>query len=145
MQYEQELAGEVSDDTARWEMEDENVKMTQVMDELAQWSTNQNVPQKWKLPPCGQPISAFGSDSQKDLKMRPQDDSEFRIKNLNKPYVIKIFPTVIFRVYCADHTYCTLRFPLSTTAEVIKVSAADKLGLKHDDLILVEVKSSGVQ
>jgi hypothetical protein len=73
---EQELAGEVSDDTARWEMEDENVKMTQVMDELAQWSANQNVPQKWKLPPCGQPISAFGSDSQKDLKMRPQDDSK---------------------------------------------------------------------
>jgi len=32
---------------------------------------------------------------------------------------------------------------LSTTAETIKVSAADKLGLKHDDLILVEVKSSG--
>jgi hypothetical protein len=71
----QELAGEVSDDNARWEMEDENVKMTQVIDDLAQWSTTQSSPQKWKLPPCGQPISAFGSDSQKDLKMRPQDDS----------------------------------------------------------------------
>lgn len=72
----------MSDDTARWEMEDENVKMTQVMDELAQWSANQNVPQKWKLPPCGQPISAFGSDSQKDLKMRPQDDSELTHKQM---------------------------------------------------------------
>jgi hypothetical protein len=143
MQCEQELAGEVSDDTARWEMEDENVKMTQVMDELAQWSANQNVPQKWKLPPCGQPISAFGSDSQKDLKMRPQDDSEFRVVKLNSQ--ITYFPAFIFRVYCADHTYCTLRFPLSTTAEVIKVSAADKLGLKHDDLVLVEVKSSGTR
>jgi len=66
----------VSDDNARWEMEDENTKMTLVMDELAQWSTTQSSPQKWKLPPCGQPISAFGSDSQKDLKMRPQDDSK---------------------------------------------------------------------
>jgi hypothetical protein len=54
-----------------------------------------------------------------------------------------LFLEVIFRVYCADHTYCTLRFPLSTSAETVKVSAADKLGLKHDDLILVEVKSSG--
>jgi hypothetical protein len=125
-------------------MEDENVKMTQVMDELAQWSANQSVPQKWKLPPCGQPISAFGSDSQKDLKMRPQDDSELFQLKVKFSFFNDIFPpAVIFRVYCADHTYCTLRFPLSTTAEVIKVSAADKLGLKHDDLILVEVKSSG--
>ncbi len=52
------------------------------------------------------------------------------------------FP-VIFRVYCADHTYCTLRFPLNTSAEGLKHVAADKLGLKHDDLILVELKSSG--
>jgi len=51
--------------------------------------------------------------------------------------------TVIFRVYCADHTYCTLRFQLNTTAENVKVSAADKLKLGHDDLVLVEVKSSG--
>lgn len=50
---------------------------------------------------------------------------------------------VIFRVYCADHTYCTLRFHVNTTAETIKVCAADKLKLRHDDLVLVEVKSSG--
>lgn len=50
---------------------------------------------------------------------------------------------VIFRVYCADHTYCTLRFNVNATAETIKVSAADKLKLRHDDLVLVEVKSSG--
>lgn len=53
--------------------------------------------------------------------------------------------TVIFRVYCADHTYCTLRFPLSTTAEVVKTCAAEKLQLnrKPADLVLVEVKSNG--
>lgn len=52
---------------------------------------------------------------------------------------------VIFRVYCADHTYCTLRFPLHTTAEIIKACAADKLQLNRgpDDLQLVEVKSNG--
>lgn len=52
---------------------------------------------------------------------------------------------VIFRVYCADHTYCTLRFPMNTTAEVIKACAADKLQLNraNEDLVLVEVKSNG--
>ncbi|KAI8127134.1 Rap guanine nucleotide exchange factor 3 [Lucilia cuprina] len=53
--------------------------------------------------------------------------------------------SVIFRVYCADHTYCTLRFPLHTTAEIIKACAADKLQLNRgpEDLCLVEVKSNG--
>lgn len=52
---------------------------------------------------------------------------------------------VIFRVYCADHTYCTLRFSMNTTAEVIKACAADKLQLNRssEDLVLVEVKSNG--
>ncbi|CAH1406326.1 unnamed protein product [Nezara viridula] len=52
---------------------------------------------------------------------------------------------IIFRVYCADHTYCTLRLPVSATAEQIKVCAADKLGLRvrPEDLILAELKSNG--
>ncbi|KAG0430805.1 hypothetical protein HPB47_022370, partial [Ixodes persulcatus] len=49
---------------------------------------------------------------------------------------------VIFRVYCADHTYTTLKTAVSATAECIKRNAAEKLSLK-DDLVLVEVKSSG--
>lgn len=56
-----------------------------------------------------------------------------------------MFFLVIFRVYCADHTYCTLRFPINATAEMIKASAADKLQLNRavDDLVLAEVKSNG--
>lgn len=53
------------------------------------------------------------------------------------------FVTVIFRVYCADHTYCTLRQPVNATAETIKLNAADKLGLRHEELALAEIKSSG--
>ena len=51
--------------------------------------------------------------------------------------------SVIFRVYCADHTFCTLKFPLSATAAAVRRSAADKLGLSNDDLMLVQLKSSG--
>lgn len=52
---------------------------------------------------------------------------------------------VIFRVYCADHTYCTLRFAINATTEMIKASAADKLQLNrpNEDLVLAEVKSHG--
>lgn len=53
------------------------------------------------------------------------------------------FFAVIFRVYCADHTYCTLRFPLSTNGETVKRSAADKLGLNLENMLLVELKSNG--
>jgi Rap guanine nucleotide exchange factor 4 len=51
---------------------------------------------------------------------------------------------VIFRVYCADHTYCTLRLPVDTPAEAIKIVAAEKLKMRStDELLLVEVKSNG--
>ncbi|KAG9508917.1 Rap guanine nucleotide exchange factor 4 [Fragariocoptes setiger] len=52
---------------------------------------------------------------------------------------------IIFRVYCADHTYTTLRTRVDSTAAHIKLHAASKLGLsdKHRDLVLVQVKSNG--
>ncbi|KAF6209024.1 hypothetical protein GE061_014767 [Apolygus lucorum] len=80
---------------------------------------------KWKLPPGGQPICLFSSSDSHAL-IKPNDD-------------------IIFRVYCADHTYCTLRLSVAATAEQIKVCAADKLGIRTraEDLILVEVKSTG--
>lgn len=59
-------------------------------------------------------------------------------------FLIFSFLSVIFRVYCADHTYCTLRLPVNATAETIKLLAADKLKLRpNDELMLVEVKSTG--
>jgi Rap guanine nucleotide exchange factor 4 len=55
------------------------------------------------------------------------------------------FVSVIFRVYCADHTFCTLRLPVNATAETIKVGAYEKCSLRHpvQDLRIVEVKSNG--
>lgn len=53
--------------------------------------------------------------------------------------------SVIFRVYGADHTYCTLRFPMCTTSEVIKVCAAEKLQInrKPEEMQLLEIRSNG--
>ncbi|XP_070212398.1 rap guanine nucleotide exchange factor 4-like isoform X2 [Littorina saxatilis] len=48
----------------------------------------------------------------------------------------------IFKVYCADHTYSTLRLPMDATVAEIIASARDKLCL-GDDPRLCEVKSNG--
>ncbi|KAK3603635.1 hypothetical protein CHS0354_017354 [Potamilus streckersoni] len=48
----------------------------------------------------------------------------------------------IFKVYCADHTYSTLRLPMDSTVQEIVYHARDKLCL-GDDLVLCEVKSTG--
>jgi Rap guanine nucleotide exchange factor 4 len=53
---------------------------------------------------------------------------------------------VIFKVYCADHTYTTMKMRVDTPASRIIRVAADKLGLRSDqpdDLKLCEVKSTG--
>lgn len=48
-------------------------------------------------------------------------------------------------MHAADHSFCTLRFPIGTNAETIKICAAEKLQLNRtgDDVVLVEVKSNG--
>lgn len=52
---------------------------------------------------------------------------------------------IMSRVYCADHTYTTLKYSMSTSALKIKQVAADKLQIREalERLLLVEVKSNG--
>ncbi|KAJ9588304.1 hypothetical protein L9F63_018328, partial [Diploptera punctata] len=123
----EELATELEADCIQWSsLQEEASLMHHVMSQLRRYQDERalNAGQKWKLPPCGQPISLFSGSSEGRTVIRPTDD-------------------IIFRVYCADHTYCTLRFHVNTTAETIKMCAADKLKLRHDDLVLAEVKSNG--
>ncbi len=57
-----------------------------------------------------------------------------------------LFRIVIFKVYCADHTYTTMKMRVDTPASKIIRVAADKLSLRCDqpnDLKLCEVKSTG--
>lgn len=57
---------------------------------------------------------------------------------------IKLDDELVFRVYCADHTYTTLKARFDDKAADIKALAARKLQLTDDkDLILVHVKSNG--
>ncbi|XP_066996173.1 rap guanine nucleotide exchange factor 4, partial [Anabrus simplex] len=123
----EELATELETDCMQWNsLQEEASLIHHVMSQLRRYQDERllHSGQMWKLPPCGQPISLFSGSTEGRTIIRGTDD-------------------IIFRVYCADHTYCTLRFPVNTTAEAIKLCAADKLKIRHDDLVLVEVKSNG--
>ena len=48
----------------------------------------------------------------------------------------------IMKVYCADHTYATLKLPMDTAVEKVLSNTKLKLGLGRD-LVLCEVKSTG--
>ncbi|CAF1262174.1 unnamed protein product [Adineta ricciae] len=66
--------------------------------------------------------------------------------SIDKPKMIRASDEVIFKVYCADHTYTTMKMRVDTPASRIIRLAADKLGLRTDqpdDLKLCEVKSTG--
>ncbi|CAH1994986.1 unnamed protein product [Acanthoscelides obtectus] len=125
-----ELADELEEDVMRYgALEEEAAMMHHVMTQLRRYNEDRKAHegQKWKLPPLGQPISLFSagaSDISRTIIM-PHDD-------------------IIFRVYCADHTYCTLRLPISAPADQIKYVAAEKLKIPtEDELLLVEVRSNG--
>ncbi|XP_066151084.1 rap guanine nucleotide exchange factor 4 isoform X1 [Euwallacea fornicatus] len=124
----EDLAQNLENDIMQFNsLQEEASLMHHVMSQLRRYQEDRKAHegQKWKLPPLGQPISLFstGDDTNRTIIM-PQDD-------------------IIFRVYCADHTYCTLRLPVDSTAETIKLVAADKLKIREEELLLVEVKSNG--
>ncbi|KAJ8025008.1 Rap guanine nucleotide exchange factor 4 [Holothuria leucospilota] len=56
---------------------------------------------------------------------------------------IRIHDDAIFRVFCADHTYTTLRTSVTTSVKQIINSVSEKMCLGGHDLVLCEVKSCG--
>ncbi|XP_054826880.1 rap guanine nucleotide exchange factor 4 isoform X3 [Eublepharis macularius] len=50
---------------------------------------------------------------------------------------------ILFKVYCVDHTYTTIRIPMLSSVKEVISAVADKLG-SGDGLILVKMSSGGV-
>ena len=76
--------------------------------------------------------------------IRPVDEGNERDDLVS--YSLLLDSLVIFKVYCADHTYTTMKMRIDTSASKIIRISADKLGLRSDqpnDLKLCEVKSTG--
>ncbi|XP_043987442.1 rap guanine nucleotide exchange factor 4 isoform X2 [Gambusia affinis] len=49
---------------------------------------------------------------------------------------------ILFKVYCCDHTYITIRVPVASSVREVLEAVADKLG-SAEDLILVGLSSAG--
>jgi Rap guanine nucleotide exchange factor 4 len=76
----QELATELEADCIQWSsLQEEASLMHHVMSQLHRYQDERalNAGQKWKLPPCGQPISLFSGSSEGRTVIRATDDSEY--------------------------------------------------------------------
>ncbi|XP_018540324.1 rap guanine nucleotide exchange factor 4 isoform X2 [Lates calcarifer] len=63
-------------------------------------------------------------------------------EKLQKRQPIKSSDEILFKVYCCDHTYTTIRVPVATSVREVIGAVADKLG-SAEDLLLVSLSSAG--
>nr|XP_057938597.1 rap guanine nucleotide exchange factor 4 isoform X3 [Doryrhamphus excisus] len=61
---------------------------------------------------------------------------------LHKCQPIKSDDEILFKVFCCDHTYITIRAPVAASVRDVMDAVADKLG-SADDLLLVSLSSAG--
>ncbi|KAG7464021.1 hypothetical protein MATL_G00182860 [Megalops atlanticus] len=63
-------------------------------------------------------------------------------ERLQKRQPIRSSDEILFKVYCADHTYTTIRVPVAASVREVLNAVADKLG-SAEDLLLVSLSSAG--
>ncbi|KAF7668784.1 hypothetical protein LDENG_00284100 [Lucifuga dentata] len=63
-------------------------------------------------------------------------------EKLQKRQPIKSNDEILFKVYCCDHTYTTIRVPVAASVREVIGAVADKLG-SAEDLLLVNLSSAG--
>lgn len=63
-------------------------------------------------------------------------------EKLQKRQPIKSNDEILFKVYCSDHTYTTIRVPVAASVKEVISAVADKLG-SAEDLLLVSLSSAG--
>ncbi|XP_067108325.1 rap guanine nucleotide exchange factor 4 isoform X8 [Osmerus mordax] len=63
-------------------------------------------------------------------------------EKLQKRQPIRSHDEILFKVYCSDHTYTTIRVPVAASVREVTSAVADKLG-SAEDLLLVSLSSAG--
>ncbi|XP_048835595.1 rap guanine nucleotide exchange factor 4 isoform X2 [Brienomyrus brachyistius] len=63
-------------------------------------------------------------------------------ERLQKRQPIRSSDEILFKVYCMDHTYTTIRVPVAASVREVIAAVADKLG-SAEDLLLVCLSSAG--
>ncbi|XP_022704509.1 rap guanine nucleotide exchange factor 4-like isoform X1 [Varroa jacobsoni] len=163
----EELSGAIEEDQIRYPghyLIDQKAIVQRLFDIVNKYRTDpsQTSGQKWKVDAYGQIRHlSSGSTTTDDTPTGPNGSGSTQANNSNsgvgnstsggngalhdlqniRPF--KENDEIIFRVYCADHTYVTLKTPIIATADQIKRSATEKTTMPADETILVEVKSTG--
>jgi hypothetical protein len=79
----------VEADCNKWQssLRDEAGLMQHVMDQLRRYMQQRDAcaGQKWKLPPCGQPISLFGKEAGAAAITNPADEGEVQGRSMIRP------------------------------------------------------------
>ncbi|KAF4087014.1 hypothetical protein AMELA_G00090710 [Ameiurus melas] len=63
-------------------------------------------------------------------------------EKLQKRQPIKSTDEILFKVYCSDHTYTTIRVPVSASVREVVSAVSDKLG-SQGDLLVIHLSSAG--
>ncbi|KAG2459496.1 RPGF4 factor, partial [Polypterus senegalus] len=99
---------------------------------------------KEQLPELEKIVKQYSEEARSAQKKHKVLLRQFSIgdERLQKRQPIKVTDEILFKVYCIDHTYTTIRVPVAASVKEVINAVADKLG-SGEDLILVKMSSSG--
>ncbi|XP_041433433.1 rap guanine nucleotide exchange factor 4 isoform X4 [Xenopus laevis] len=99
---------------------------------------------KEQLPDLERTIKQISEDAKGQQKKHKVLLRQFSTgdERLQKRQAIRSSDEILFKVYCIDHTYTTIRVAVAASVKEVLSAVADKLG-SGDSLILVKISSAG--
>uniref|UniRef100_A0A6I8RBP7 Rap guanine nucleotide exchange factor 4 n=1 Tax=Xenopus tropicalis TaxID=8364 RepID=A0A6I8RBP7_XENTR len=99
---------------------------------------------KEQLPDLERAIKQISEDAKGQQKKHKVLLRQFSTgdERLQKRQAIRSSDELLFKVYCIDHTYTTIRVAVAASVKEVLSAVADKLG-SGDSLILVKISSAG--
>ncbi|CAL8389613.1 unnamed protein product [Gadus morhua 'NCC'] len=103
------------------------------------------LPLKDQLPDLQKIVNSNTEDAKASKKKHKILLRQFSMgdEKLQKRQPIKGTDEILFKVYCCDHTYTTIRVAVGASAREVVEAVADKLGSAPQDLLLVSLSSAG--
>ncbi|XP_041434160.1 rap guanine nucleotide exchange factor 4 isoform X1 [Xenopus laevis] len=99
---------------------------------------------KEQLPDLERTIKQISEDAKGQQKKHKVLLRQFSTgdERLQKRQAIRSSDEILFKVYCIDHTYITIRVAVAASVKEVLSAVADKLG-SGDSLILIKISSAG--
>ncbi|KAL0963843.1 hypothetical protein UPYG_G00314300 [Umbra pygmaea] len=99
---------------------------------------------KDQIPELEKIVKNYSDNARSSLKKRKVLLRQFSMGDdkMQKRQPIKSDDEILFKVYCSDHTYTTIRVPVAASVREVINAVADKLG-SAGELVLVSLSSAG--